>query len=150
MAQSRDIGKRAYAARIAQKLADPAQAILGYQQMIVEEVRENGPAGALPDLEKVLRAALELNALIERLMARDFEHIEGGDAVEAVLRHDLRTPMNAILGYSEMVVEDFADDLPERLKADIARTIQESRILLAQIEFDTGHFIRRRVRRRRQ
>lgn len=128
MADSRDIGIRAYAAIMAQKLADPARAILGYQELVLEEVREHGPEGALGDLEKVLAAARQLNALIECLA-------EGGaPEVDARLRHDLRTPMNAILGYSEMVVEDFADELPPRLLTDISRIISESRTLLAEID----------------
>ena len=54
MAQSLDIGHRAYVARIVQKIVDPAQAILSYQELVIEEVREAGPADALPDLERVL------------------------------------------------------------------------------------------------
>ncbi|MBA5775874.1 response regulator [Stappia sp. F7233] len=132
MAESRDIGNRAYAAIMAQKLADPARAVLGYQELVLDEVREQGPHEALGDLEKVLAAARQLNALIERLA-------EGGaPVVDARLRHDLRTPMNAILGYSEMVVEDFADELSPRLLADISRIIDESRTLLEQIDEPVG------------
>ena len=36
--------------------------------------------------------------------------------VDSELRHDLRTPMNAILGYSEMVIEDFSDVLVARYR----------------------------------
>lgn len=128
--QSADIGHRVQIARIAQKIADPAQAILGYQELIIEEVRRQGPSEALPDLENVLRAARELNALIEGLLGT--QPSETGSI--SLLRHDLRTPMNAILGYSEMVMEDFDGSLSERLVADISRIIDESRRLLAQLD----------------
>ena len=130
VAQSADIGHRVQIARIAQKLADPAQAILGYQELIVEEVRRQGPSEALPDLEKVLRAARELNASIDRLVVTEPSETQS----ISVLRHDLRTPMNAILGYSEMVMEDFGDSLSERLRADISRIVDESRSLLEQLD----------------
>lgn len=132
--QSSDTDRRIYVARIAQNIVDPAQVILGYQELITEEVREAGPTAALPDLERILSAAQELNALIKRLL--DGEAPEGGNApaLDRRLRHDLRTPMNAILGYSEMLIEDFADVLPSRLQDDIARVIRESRNLLAQID----------------
>nr|WP_184805060.1 adenylate/guanylate cyclase domain-containing protein [Rhizobium leucaenae] len=123
-----------YIARIAQNIVDPAQAILGYQELITEEVREAGPSGALPDLERILSAARELNTLIKRLL--DIETPESGNApsLDKLLRHDLRTPMNAILGYSEMLIEDFADTLPARLLEDVSKVIRESRNLLAQID----------------
>ncbi|SEI20556.1 His Kinase A (phospho-acceptor) domain-containing protein [Rhizobium tibeticum] len=134
MAPSRDIGHRMYIARIAQNIVDPAQAILGYQELITEEVRDAGPSDALPDLERILSAARELNTLIKRLL--DIEMPESGDApsLDRLLRHDLRTPMNAILGYSEMLIEDFADTLPARLLEDVSKVIRESRNLLAQID----------------
>jgi len=134
VAQSPDIGHRAYVARIVQKIVDPAQAILGYQELVIEEVREAGPNEALPDLEKVLCAARELNALIMRLLEVEVSDSKGIPTVDALFRHDLRTPMNAILGYSEMILEDFADTLSQRIVGDISRIIHESRNLLAQID----------------
>src|SRR5262249_38461378 len=97
-------------------------------------------------LERILSAARELNALIKRLL--DIETPESGNApsVDKLLRHDLRTPMNAILGYSEMLIEDFTDTLPKRLLEDVSKVIRESRNLLAQIDetldgssLDTDH-----------
>ena len=137
-AASGDLGRRALAAHLAQRVAEPALAILGYQELIVEEVRETGPRGALPDLESVLSAARNLCLLIERLMASDADAAEAEAGLEARLRHDLRTPMNAILGYSEMVLEEFAEAVPERLRGDIARVVEEARVLLLRIDDIVG------------
>src|SRR5690606_33659657 len=93
------VGERTRAARIAQRLTGPAQALLGVQELVVDQVREEGPDGALPDLERVLSAARSLDRLVADLVAG--EAASGGADVEARLRHDLRTPINAILGYSE-------------------------------------------------
>ncbi|MCS0463618.1 hypothetical protein [Rhizobium favelukesii] len=82
-----------YIARIAQNIVDPAQAILGYQELITEEVRDAGPSDALPDLERILSAARELNTLIKRLL--DIEMPENGDApsLDRLLRHDLSSTL---------------------------------------------------------
>lgn len=37
------------------------------------------------------------------------------------LRHDLRTPLNQIIGYSEMLIETLGDSAPEGLKGDLLR-----------------------------
>lgn len=127
------IGGSAYAVRLAERLIGPAQAILGYAELIVEEVREAGPAEALDDLDRVLTAARGLNALVGGLLNGEVAPPEGAEA-EARLRHDLRTPMNAVLGYSEMVVEEFADALPARAAEDIETVRRESRALLGGID----------------
>src|SRR3546814_9823862 len=42
--------------------------------------------------------------------------------------------MNAIIGYSELVVEEFAGMLAETLEADIALVLRETRELLGRID----------------
>lgn len=42
-------------------------------------------------------------------------------AAIAHLRHDLRTPVNAIIGYGEMLLEDAADDAPPAFAADLSQ-----------------------------
>lgn len=45
------------------------------------------------------------------------------------LRHDLRTPMNAILGYSEMLIEDVPG-----LATELAAVVAHARVILSAIE----------------
>jgi adenylate cyclase len=132
------IGGRAYAAAIAERLIGPAQALLGYQELIVEQVREAGPAEALDDLENVLVAARALDAQVTALLGGGEAVIAGEDA-EARLRHELRTPLNAILGYSEMVVEEFSPGLPQRLAEEIETVQTQARLLLEQIDAIVDH-----------
>ena len=101
--------------------------------MIVEEVRDDGPADAAPDLQRVLAASRNLNVLVDGLMNGKVAAPADAES-EARLRHDLRTPMNAILGYSEMVVDDFAEVLSPGLTSDIDTVVRESRALLDQID----------------
>ena len=46
------------------------------------------------------------------------------------LRHDLRTPINAIKGYGEMLREDAADRSAERFAADLDKLLKEANLLL--------------------
>ena len=45
------------------------------------------------------------------------------DEEASILRHDLRTPLNGIIGYSEILLEDFEDDIEESHGEDINHII---------------------------
>jgi adenylate cyclase len=64
----------------------------------------------------------------------DFSHI----------RHDLRTPVNHILGYTELLLED--DSLPPQFRGDLQHVHTGGRQLLALIKdyFDDEHYDRKR------
>ena len=50
------------------------------------------------------------------------------------LRHNLRTPLNAIIGYSEILIEDFEDDLSEECIKDLNTILSLSRETETAIE----------------
>ena len=123
----------AFAARIAQKLNGPSEAIVGYHSLLLEEVQRTGPEEALDDLEKIATAASQLSRMIQELAAGHRE-LEDNPEAEAKLRHDLRSPINAIIGYSEMVLEDFEDDMQGSAVRDMLAILNEARRLAGQIE----------------
>ena len=130
----RDGNKRLMqAARIAQRLASPAEALFGTQQLLLEEVAKTAPQDAIDDLEKVLEAAKKLTSFIHALQRNDVE-LNETESSAARLRHDLRTPINAIIGYSELVMEDFSAELSESAQADIETVLRAARKLLSEIE----------------
>ena len=129
MAAEARIRSRALATRIAQRLTGPAESILGFQTLIVEDLTRSGPAGALADAQRVREAAEALNALVTRLVSPDGEGMIAA-MDEAALRHDLRNPVNAILGYSELLVEDYEDQLASTVLADIQCVGIHSKCLL--------------------
>ena len=121
---------------VADTLTEPARVMLGYQDLVVEHINSLGLADLVPDVEKTLAAARELNAMIERIEESDRNGEEGDNlaAIEARIRHDLRTPMNAILGYSEMVLEELDETAPKSLRQDISLVLTSARRLLGQID----------------
>ena len=72
-------------------------------------LEDEAPAHVRPDLERIQAAGRTLLSLINEIL--DPARAEGAsaedmEAASARIRHDLRTPVNAILGYSEMLIED--------------------------------------------
>jgi len=58
----------------------------------------------------------------------------GPHAPGSALRHDLRTPVNQIIGYSEMLDEDAQEAGQEKMSADLKRIGQAARSLLPLID----------------
>lgn len=57
----------------------------------------------------------------------------GSEEVSA-LRHDLRTPVNHIVGYCELLLEEAAGDADERRRVPLRAALDAARDVLAQIE----------------
>ena len=96
-------------------------AILGYAEMLMEDAVQAGRVHFTDDLQRILDAGRTLHRLILSLLDPATIHRTDSSADQAqfrrTLRHDLRTPINAIKGYAEMLREDAADgsaDLPTR------------------------------------
>jgi class 3 adenylate cyclase/CheY-like chemotaxis protein len=69
-------------------------------------------------------------------MAHDPESAPGRDAPDALgqLRHDLKTPINQIIGYSEMLAEDAEDNGQEEALADLQKIGTAAKTLLELID----------------
>ncbi len=132
MSKSR-IGELTFAMRLARNLAEPAEAILGYQTLLHEAVSRKGPHAALPDLEKISDAVNGLNERLEELGAAG-DTLEGDPDAQKKLRHDLRNLTNAIIGYGEMVLEDFEETISPPARYDLSALLQEARNLAAKID----------------
>ena len=79
-----------------------------------------------------------LHGLILSLLDPATVHPTDGSADLAefrrTLRHDLRTPINAIKGYGEMLREDAADGSAESFVADLDKLLKEATLLLDRID----------------
>ena len=128
------------AARIAdmrQRLATPSRAISEYCEFIVASAATLAYPELNDDLQRIEEAAVQLNTLVDHLLTGNLpqEYAREDDAeVERRLRHDLRTPINGILGYGEIVSEDIEDYGAESIKADLDNLLGETRQLLDQLD----------------
>ncbi len=134
--------RRAQLSNLRQELVAPVSAIIGYGEMLREDVVESGPGALLPDLDRILKAAGDLHQIADQLYHQEADGAmrERGDDAHAIklLRHDLRTPINAIKGYGEMLLEDLTAFDAERLRADLTAMLQNADQLLRRIETFAG------------
>ncbi len=89
------------------------------------------------DLQRILDASRNLHRLIQSLLdPSTVRHAAGADLTEyrRTLRHDLRTPINAIKGYGEMLREDAVDEGQIALVADLDKLLEEATLLLNRID----------------
>jgi adenylate cyclase len=129
--------RRIQLAHLRQELLSPVSAMLGYAEILHEEVTGQGRADILPDMNRILGAARNLASMVDRLV--DSDHNDGvpGPATatqEQDLRHELRTPLNAIKGYSEMLREDVAHVPSGSLRADLDRLLAAANDLLLRVD----------------
>lgn len=107
-----DLRRRAFLANLRHELRTPINAIIGYSEMMMDDTSAADSSGheMFSDLEKILKAGHTLLKLVNDSLDQD--KIEAGqldmnlDEFGTQLRHELRTPVNAIIGYAEMLAED--------------------------------------------
>ena len=91
--------------RMRHELRTPINHIMGYCEMIMEE--DQVPSAAAEDLRRIHSSGRELQALVSRYFDGEGFH-EPRDLDN--LYHELRTPVNHIVGYSDLLIEQ-ADEM---------------------------------------
>ena len=134
----RQLIRDAQLANMRQELLAPVGAIVGYGEMGREAAVESDLHEIGEDLDRVLESAHALYGAVNKLLDKDAaDDLFAGkdtDVVQQTLRHDLRTPINAIKGYGEMVLEDLEDLGGEALRPDLERLLDETNRLLSQLD----------------
>jgi adenylate cyclase len=131
--------ERAIIAYVRQELSAPATAIMGYAEMLMDDAVQAGCSHRTDDLQRILDASRSLHGLILSLLDPTTTHRTDGSAdlseFRRTLRHDLRTPINAIKGYGEMLREDAgAERSAETFVADLDKLLAEATLLLDRID----------------
>jgi adenylate cyclase len=102
--------QRALLANLRHELRTPLNAVIGYSEMLLEDVADQGSENLCSDLRKIHSAGSQLLALVNDTL--DPAKVAAGkpdvnlESLGANLRHDLRTPINAIIGHSETLHEE--------------------------------------------
>lgn len=127
--------RRALTAHMRHELHTPLNAIIGYTEILLEEVRDRGAEQFIPDLTRMDEAGKRLLTLVNGLL--DTGKTEGKwelPALQSSIRHDLRTPLNAVLGYAEMLMEEAADLGQESFIAELQKIHTAGKEMLALID----------------
>src|ERR1700732_2830726 len=130
--------ERALAAFVRQEFGAPIATIIGLTEILIEDARRNGDDPLVSDLDRIHAAGLllqeQLSRLVDLATQNPFEFTGDFGAFKAKLRHDLRTPLNAVKGYGELIIEDARDNGREDLLADIGKLMDAADQLLGQID----------------
>lgn len=164
MSRSEQIVRETFIATKRHDLRTPINAILGYSEMLLEDAREEGKDSRAADLEKIHTAGRALLHSVNDLL--DPEKIASGHvdlsdmaALGARIEHRLRSDLTAVIGYSEMLLEEVDRDNEEQVAADLDRictaaerlgshvkdVIDFSGVVIGQDEFETEGSESRRV-----
>jgi len=123
-------------------LLTPTNTIMAYTEVLLEyaEKDENWQE-FIADLNKMLAASKQLSALITKLFSKkNSPHGEIDlEKFTSAIRHDLRTPINAIIGYGEMLLEDADEEVYPGARTDLQKILTSARRLLTLIE-DLSYF----------
>ena len=124
---------RAVRAFLRQELQAPANAVTDFLDIMIEDARRCELNDVLPDLQRMHGASVQLNAFVASIVEKSgSEEKESFESFHRRVRHDLRNPLNAIKGYSEMLIEEMPQE--HALLRDLEKLKQSADRLLAQID----------------
>ena len=125
--------------QIKQDFTTPVDAISDYINLIIDssDIYEDEISDEFENIRKSSRtlrvnfneAFSEYAELKKKTIANDEE--------ASILRHDLRTPLNGIIGYSEILIEDYEDDIDEKHNQDLNHIID----LAKEVEGAISRFV---------
>jgi signal transduction histidine kinase len=132
-----DLSQRAFLANLRHELRTPINGIIGYSEMLLEDADAKGYEEFIPDLQKILKGGRELLALVNDILdPTRSDTAQAGhdiDAYGAHLRHALRTPLNAVVGFTEMLLERVEEKGDGEFISDLRRIYSSAQRFLSLI-----------------
>lgn len=113
------------------ELRTPINHIVGYSELLLEVAEEHGHAELLADLGRIRVAGRELGTLVNESL--DVARVQESLPDTISLSRALRTPLNTIVGYSELLEEDAEAGGYTALLPDLQRIRTAGRHLLGQV-----------------
>ena len=128
--------KDALLSKARHNLKNPVNAILGFSEMLIEDCEDEGYDSIIPDLEKIHNAGKNILSIIESSFS-DSNLKNSGDKISEIaseMEISLRTPINTVIGYSEMLQEDTEDIDLDTFSEDLEKIIKSGRALTEEID----------------
>ena len=100
--------EKAFLGKARHNLKNPVNAILGYSEMLIEDCEDEGFDRLIPDINKLNQAGNEILASIEEIF-NDKALSDPDKSISTIAEEmevALRTPLNTIIGYSELLLEE--------------------------------------------
>ena len=119
-------------AKLRHALRTPLNQIIGYTEMLMESAQENNAVAILVDLKRIHTGGGQLLALINDALAP--WKIEAGKLDFIGLRFDMRTPLNAVIGYAELCLDEARAGSHNDLVKDLEKILRAGQNLHALFE----------------
>jgi len=119
--------------KLRHNLRTPLNQIIGYCEMLLESAEEDGNSAIVRDLKRMHTSGGQLLALINDALAP--WKIETGKLDVEGMRREMRTPLNAIIGYAELCLDEATPG--SALSADLERIHKAGQNLYHFIEDDS-------------
>ena len=121
-------------ANLRHELLTPVNAIMGYSEMLLEDLTDQGCTAFIPDLQKIHLCGTQLLSLIHTIL--DPTKLETSSfqldiaSFGRTIRLELRTPLNAAIGYCELLLEE----APSEIVTDLTKIHGAANHLLTLID----------------
>ena len=123
--------EKAFLGKARHNLKNPVNAILGYSEMLIEDCEDEGIDHLISDINKLNQAGNEILSSIENIF-NDKALNDPNKSISVIaeeMEMALRTPLNTIIGYSELLLED-SDNVPiDNFVSDINKITESGRML---------------------
>ncbi len=124
-------------AHLRHELRTPLNAIIGYSEMLLGDAADPGLADYVSDLNQILSAGQQLLEIINDLL--DPSRVASGDVVfnlaslVANLHYQVRIPLNSIIGFSEILLENATEQGLVDLIADLKKIHSAAELFLSRV-----------------
>lgn len=123
------------------ELRTPLNHIIGYCEMLLEQAQDDGPEVFIADLDRIHSAGRRLLVVVDDLC----DPVASRRIDQVMMHHEVRTPLNQVIGYAEMLQEQAKELGQDSFAADLEKVHNAGRHLLALIvenftaaQFDSG------------
>jgi PAS domain S-box-containing protein len=125
--------QRALLSHLRHELCTPMNAIVGYSEMLLDELKSQPNSEVVQDLQKIHSCGNQLLALVNAILdpARlDMSQLDRNlDSFSSSLRLELLTPLSTAIGYCEMLLEE----APAEFLPDLERIHTAAQRLLSMV-----------------
>ncbi|HSU56341.1 MAG TPA: adenylate/guanylate cyclase domain-containing protein [Candidatus Dormibacteraeota bacterium] len=119
-------------AKIRHDLRTPINHIIGFSEMLLEDAPGKMPQDFIRDLQKIRGGGDKLLGLINQHLSEETFPSEKPDIHR--LCHELRTPVNHIIGYSELLIDQCSDAGRTDFQADLDKIRSAAKTWLVLME----------------
>ena len=135
--------EKAFLGKARHNLKNPVNAILGYSEMLIEDCEDEGFDHLISDIDKLHQAGSEILKSIEEIF-NDKALNDPDRSISSIaeeMEMALRTPLNTIIGYSELLLDESESVGIENFSSDINKITESGRMLENElstiIDFDS-------------